>query len=186
MLVIIFRNVIFSISGVRLAGLPPAWSDLFFLEPWSRVLLVYAVACVEEFLLRAILQERFEARFGFKRAMFLVALSWWILGIYNGFGPVPSLRIPIPGASAMVSLLVYMLYNIPLAWLYARTRSIWPVALMHGTMLLFRAGDPAYTVYFDFPYLYWIETAAWIVAAWFMATRFPIPNSNLSPAPLEA
>lgn len=185
-LVIIFRNVIFSVSGVRFAGFPPEWSDLFFSEPASRVLLIYAVACLEESLLRVVLQERFEARFGFKRGTLLVALSWWILGFYNGFGPIPSLRIPIPGVSTVVSLSVYMLYNIPLGWLYARTRSIWPVALMHGTMLLFRAGDGAYNIYLNFPYLYWIETAAWVFIAWFLFKKYPVGRNEIATEPASA
>jgi hypothetical protein len=70
----------------------------------------------------------------------------------------------IPSLSVLVSLLVLILDNVPLAWLWSRTHSLWLVSVMHGTILLFlfRAGDSAHTVYFTFPWLYGIETAAWI------------------------
>jgi len=146
--------------------------------PW--VLIVFVIAGLQEFTLRVCLQNRLEKKFGFKRACLLIALLWWILPLSSGFGPIPGLRIGIPGVSLLASLLAHILYNIPLAWLWSRTRSLWVVALMHGTILLFRAGDAAYTVYFTFPYLYWIETSAWIVIIWYLFKKLPL--TKVTPA----
>lgn len=139
--------------------------------PW--VLVVFAVAALQELVLRAYLQNRFEEKFGFKRACLLVALLWWLLPLSSGFGPIPGLRIGIPGVRVLVSLLAYVLYNVPLAWLWSRTRSLWLVSVMHGAILLFRSGDFAYTIYFTFRYLYWIETAAWLFITWYLLKKFP-------------
>ena len=139
--------------------------------PW--VLIVFAIAALQELVLRVYLQNRLEEKFGFKRACLLVALLWWLLPLNSGFGPVPGLRIGIPGVSMFVSLLVHILYNIPLAWLWSRTRSLWLVTIMHGAILLFRSGDFAYTIYFTFRYLYWIETAAWLFITWYLLKKFP-------------
>lgn len=140
--------------------------------PW--VLIVFVIAGLQEFTLRVCLQNRLEKKFGFKRACLLIALLRWILPLSSGFGAIPGLRIGIPGVSVLVSLLAHILYNTPLAWLYARTRSLWLVALMHGTILLFRAGGAAYNVYFTFRHLYWIETAAWIFITWYLFKKLPL------------
>ncbi|HEV3480704.1 MAG TPA: CPBP family glutamic-type intramembrane protease [Candidatus Acidoferrales bacterium] len=139
--------------------------------PW--VLIVFGIAALQEFVLRLYLQNRFEEKFGFKRACLLVALLWWLLPLSIGLGPVPGLRIGIPGVSVFISLLVHILYNVPLAWLWSRTRSLWLVTIMHGAILLFRSGDFAYTIYFTFRYLYWIETAAWLLITWHLLKKFP-------------
>jgi membrane protease YdiL (CAAX protease family) len=149
--------------------------------PW--VLIVFLIAALQEFTLRACLQTRLENRFGFKRACLLTALLWWLLPLGSGFGPIPGLRIAVPGLSVLVSLLVLILYNVPLAWLWSRTRSLWLVSVMHGTILLFRAGDAAHTVYFTFRWLYWIETAAWIFITFYLFKKFPIIQSDASLAP---
>lgn len=139
--------------------------------PW--VLIVFAIALLQELVLRVYLQNRLEEKFGFRRACLLVALLWWILPLSSGFGPVPGLRIGIPGVSVFISLLLDILYNVPLAWLWSRTRSLWLVTIMHGAILLFRSGDFAYTIYFTFRYLYWIETAAWLFIIWYLLKKFP-------------
>jgi membrane protease YdiL (CAAX protease family) len=149
--------------------------------PW--VLIVFVIAALEEFTLRACLQNRLENRFGFKRACLLIGLLWWLLPLSSGFGPIPGLRIAVPGLSVLVNLLALILYNVPLAWLWSRTRSLWLVSLMHGTILLFRAGDSAYTVYYTFRWLYWIETAAWIFISFCLFKKFPIIQSDASVAP---
>jgi membrane protease YdiL (CAAX protease family) len=149
--------------------------------PW--VLIVFVIAALQEFTLRACLQNRLENRFGFKRACLLIGLLWWLLPLSSGFGPIPGLRIAVPGLSVLVNLLALILYNVPLAWLWSRTRSLWLVSFMHGTMLLFRAGDSAYTVYYTFRWLYWVETAAWIFITVCLFKKFPIIQSDASPAP---
>jgi membrane protease YdiL (CAAX protease family) len=149
--------------------------------PW--VLIVFAIAALQEFTLRVCLQNRLENKFGFKRACLLVALLWWLLPLSSGLGPIPGLRIAIPGLSVLVSLLVHVLYNVPLAWLWSRTRSLWLVSVMHGTILLFRAGDFAHTFYSTFRWLYWIETAAWISVTFYLLKKFPIIQSDVSLAP---
>jgi hypothetical protein len=83
----------------------------------------------------------------------------------------------------LVSLLVLILYNVPLAWLWSRTRSLWLVSVMHGTILLFRAGDFARTIYYTFRWLYWIETAAWIFITFCLFKKFPIIQSDALLAP---
>ncbi|HXM02594.1 MAG TPA: CPBP family glutamic-type intramembrane protease [Chthoniobacterales bacterium] len=149
--------------------------------PW--VLIVFVIAALQEFTLRACLQNRLENRFGFKRACLLIGLLWWLLPLSSGFGPIPGLRIAVPGLSVLVNLLALILYNVPLAWLWSRMRSLWLVSLMHGTILLFRAGDSAYTVYYTFRWLYWIETAAWIFISFCLFKKFPIIQSDASVAP---
>ncbi|MFZ1203109.1 MAG: CPBP family glutamic-type intramembrane protease, partial [Candidatus Acidiferrales bacterium] len=149
--------------------------------PW--VLIVFVIAALQEFTLRVYLQNRLENRFGFKRACLLTALLWWLLPLSDGFGPISGLRVAVPGLSVLVGLLALILYNVPLAWLWSRTRSFWLVSVMHGTILLFRAGDSAHTMYFTFPWLYWIETAAWIFVAFFVFKKFPIIQSDTSLAP---
>jgi membrane protease YdiL (CAAX protease family) len=149
--------------------------------PW--VLIVFVIAALQEFTLRACLQNRLENRFGFKRACLLIALVWWLLPLSSGFEPIPGLRIAVPGLSVLVNLLVLILYNVPLAWLWSRTRSLWLVSFMHGTILLFRAGEFAYTVYYTFRWLYWIETAAWIFIIFCLFKKFPIIQSDASLAP---
>ena len=149
--------------------------------PW--VLIVFLIAALQEFTLRACLQNRLENRFGFKRACLLTALLWWLLPLGSGFGPIPGLRFAIPGLSVLVSLLVLILYNVPLAWLWSRTRSLWLVSVMHGTILLFRAGNASHTVYFTFRWLYWIEAAAWIFMTFYLFKKFPIIQSDASLAP---
>ena len=99
--------------------------------PW--VLIVFAIAALQELVLRVYLQNRFEEKFGFKRACLLVALLWWLLPLSIGFGPILGLRIGIPGVFVFVSLLVHILYNVPLAWLWSRTRSLWLVTIMQRT-----------------------------------------------------
>jgi len=147
--------------------------------PWALVL--FLIAALEEFTLRVYLQNPLEERFGLKRAGLLVALLWWML-LSSGFGPIPGLRTAIPGVSVVISLLTLILYNIPLAWLWSRTRSLWLVTLMHGTILVFRAGDAAYGVYFTFKWLYWAETAAWLCIAWLLFKRFPVAQPASSVA----
>ena len=149
--------------------------------PW--VLIVFAIAALQEFTLRVCLQNRLESRFGFKRACLLIVLFWWLLPLSSGVGPIPGLRIAVPGLSVLVSLGVHILYNVPLAWLWSRTRSLWLVSVMHGTILLFRAGDAARTVYFTFRWLYWIETAVWIFITLYLLRRFPVIQSEVSAAP---
>jgi membrane protease YdiL (CAAX protease family) len=149
--------------------------------PWA--LIVFVIATLQEFTLRACLQSRLENRFGFKRACLLVALLWWLLPLSDGFGPIPGSRIAIPGLSVVVNLLVLVLYNVPLAWVWSRTRSLWLVSVVHGAILLFRASDAAHTVYFVFPWLYWIETAAWVLITFCLFKKFPIAQSDPSPTP---
>lgn len=176
------REFAFRLGGTRIGGFPPEWGDLFPFRAAPWILLIYLVAWLEEFVLRACLQERFEKRFGLKRAVFLTAISWWLLPLYGGLGPIPGLHTAVPGVAVVVGLGIYVLYNAPLAWLYARTRSIWPGSLMHGTMLFLRVSHSAYFIYYKFSAFYWIETAAWLVVTWFLfkgRSGNPAPWSNL-------
>ena len=149
--------------------------------PW--VLIVFVIAALQEFTLRVCLQSRLENRFGFRRACLLIALLWWLLPLSSGFGPIPGLRLAVPGLFVIVNLLALILYNLPLAWLWSRTRSLWLVSLMHGTIVLFRSGDFAYTIYYTYRWLYWIETAAWIFVTFCLFKKLPIIQSNASHAP---
>jgi Type II CAAX prenyl endopeptidase Rce1-like len=152
--------------------------------PWA--LIVFAIATLQEFTLRVCLQSRLENKFGFKRACLLVALLWWLLPLSGRFGPIPGLRIALPGVSVVFGLLVYILYNLPLAWLWSRTRSLWLVSIMHGTMLLFRVGDAALTIYVTFRWLYWTETAAWVLVALYLFKKFPVIQSHPSAQTADA
>jgi membrane protease YdiL (CAAX protease family) len=169
----IWREFLFAGGGLQAAGFPPTWGALFALDSHPWIVLVFLIAWFEEFVLRECLQRRLTERLGLKRAILVVALLWWVLPVYFGFGPIPSLRIGVPGVSLLVNLLVVITYNIPLGWLYARTRSLWPVTLMHGAILLFRVGDSGYAVYFAHPAFYWVELALWIFAGWYLFKKFP-------------
>lgn len=149
--------------------------------PW--VLVMFVIAALQQFTLRCFLQNRLEKIFGFRRTCLLIGLLWWLFPLGTGFGPIPGLRLAIPGVSVLVSLLLYALYNLPLTWLWSRTRSLGLVSLMHGTILVFRAGDAAYGIYFTFWWLYWLETAAWIFVTFYLFKKFPIVQSGVSFAP---
>ena len=66
-----------------------------------------------------------------------------------------------------------VIYSVPLGWLYARTRSIVPVALLHGTIALFHVGW-GYQIHVNHPQLYWMELALWIVIGWYVFRRYPV------------
>ena len=172
----IFREFIFAAGGLNAAGFPPEWRELINFRPFPWIFVVFVLAWLEEFVLRECLQKRLTEKLGLKRSLFLVALLWWVLPIYNGFGPIPGLRIGVPGVSMVVSLLVTIAYNIPLGWLYARTQSLWPVMLMHGAMLLFRVGDSAYNFYLYHPNFYWIKSACWIFVGWYLFKKYPVED----------
>ena len=146
--------------------------------PW--VFAIFVTASLIEFVLRRCIQEPLTKLLGLKRAVYLTALIWWVLPMLKGFGPIPRSVFGVPGEADVLSLLVIILYNLPLAWLYTRTRSLWLVTLMHGTMLLFHTGTSSY-FYFDHPRFYWIETAAWIVASWYLFHKYPGDSSAQSP-----
>ncbi len=182
----IVRQFHFALSGLQGAAFPPSWGDLFAFRPVPWIFVVYLVAWIEEYVLRDCLQNRLERVLGLKRAIFLVSLIWWMLAIYNGFGPIPALRVPLPGISTLVLLAAYFAYNIPLGWLYARTRSLLAVTLMHGTMLLLRVGDYAFDIYFSHRSLYWIETTCWIFVGWYLFKKYPVERTAGSTAATPA
>jgi hypothetical protein len=174
----VFGEFIFAVSAPDWLGFPPTWREIFDSNhgfPW--VLVVFLGAWLIEFVLRRFVQDRLTGIFGLQRTIFLTALVWWVLPVLKGFGPVPNLRIPVPGIAEIISLLSTILFNIPLGWLYARTRSLWLVTLMHGTILLFRQGSSAYSFYFNYPWVYWVETAAWIAASWYLVRLQKQPAS---------
>jgi membrane protease YdiL (CAAX protease family) len=158
---------------------PPSWRDMLdpnHTFPW--VLTIFLTAWLIEFILRRCVQDQMAPRFGLKRTIVLSGLLWWVLPITKGTGLVP---LQTAGVYELSELLAAILYNIPLAWLYARTRSLWLVTLMHGTMLVFHTGFSYYTFYANHPNFYWIETAGWIAASWYLFRKYPVDSPAQSP-----
>ncbi len=108
----------------------------------------------------------------------MTALLWWMLPLYGALDPLSSLGRGVPGVTTLISLVIYVAYSVPLGWLYARTRSIWPVALAHGTLILFHVGF-LHIPYFGHQFLYWFELVAWILAGWFLFKHYPPEQAPL-------
>lgn len=141
-------------------------------QPFFWLLLVYPIALLEELVVRGRLQAQLTRRFGLKRAIFLAALLWWVLPLSYGIGPVGGPRLAVPGVWALFLILLYAVYSVPLGWLYARTNSVLPPAVMHGTILFFHKGSN-FSIYYEHPALYWIELALLALAGWLLFKRYP-------------
>jgi hypothetical protein len=174
---------LFAASGRGDLNYSPTWREMLDPDhsfPW--VFAIFVTAWLIEFVLRRCIQEPLTKLLGLKRAVYLTALIWWVLPILKGFGPIPRFVPGVPGEADVLSLLIIILYNLPLAWLYARTRSLWLVTLMHARMLLFHTGTSSHHFYRDHSNFYWIETSAWIVASWYLFHKYPADSSAQSPS----
>jgi membrane protease YdiL (CAAX protease family) len=133
-----------------------------------QILLVYVIALFEELALRGFLQGTLEKHLSLKRSIFLTGLLWTVLPL--GYGMAQPLYgshvMRIPGVSFLVCVAVLIIYSVPLGWLFARTRSIVPVALMHGTIALFHLGY-GYDIHINHPQLHFVELALWVLVSWY-------------------
>jgi membrane protease YdiL (CAAX protease family) len=158
----------------------PESFELFIPHPLPWVLIVYAIAFFEEFAVRGYLQTTLRRHLDLKRSIFLTALLWGLLPL--GFGMTNSLveakvYTQILGLPYLVSLATLIVYSVPLGWLYARTRSVLPVALMHGTIALFHVGM-GYEIHINRPEFYWMELALWIFIGWYLFKKHPLESAE--------
>ena len=154
--------------------------ELFIPHPLPSVLIVYAIAFFEEFALRGYLQSTLERHFSLKRAIFVTGILWSLLPL--GLGMTHSLLeakayFRIPGLSYLILLAGLIVYSVPLGWLYARTRSVLAVTLMHGTIALFHVGM-GYQILLDHPEFYWMEMALWIFVGWYLFKKYPLESTE--------
>lgn len=163
------------------SGVPVTVLGLDVPQPFFWLLLVYPIALLEEIVVRGRLQAYLTRRFGLKRAIFLVALLWWMLPLSYGIGPVAGPRLAVPGFRALLFILVCAVYSVPLGWLYARTNSVLPAAVMHGTILFFHKGSN-FSIYYEHRALYWVELALLLSTGWLLFKRYP-PNEIARTSP---
>lgn len=78
----------------------------------------------------------------------------------------------MPGDRALLFILICAVYSVPLGWLYARTNSVLPAAVLHGTILFFHEGSN-FSAYYDHHALYWIELALLALIGWLLFKRYP-------------
>jgi hypothetical protein len=75
--------------------------------------------------------------------------------------------VEFPGVSLLIGFATFIVYSVPLGWLYARTRSIVATALMHGTIVVFHVGL-GNQIHLNHPEFYWMELALWVFIGWFL------------------
>jgi len=157
---------------------PSEWPKLFLPHPLPWVLMVYIIAFFEEFAVRGYLQTALEEHFSLRRSIFLTALLW---SLVLGFGVAHSLPLgalaKIPGVTLLMELAAFVIFSVPLGWLYARTRSIVATALMHGTIVVFHVGL-GYDVHLNHPAFYPMELALWVFTGWLLFKRSPPETAN--------
>jgi membrane protease YdiL (CAAX protease family) len=150
--------------------------------PFPGILLVYAIALFEEFALRGYLQNTLEKHFSLKRSIFLTGILWALLPL--GWGTAQSLphnvHTHLPGFGTLALIASQIIYCVPLGWLFARTRSIVPVALAHGTIALFHLGY-GYEINLNHPWLYAAELLLWVFLGWYLFTKHPIAEAVVRP-----
>jgi hypothetical protein len=154
------------------SGVPVAILGVDVPQPFFWLLIVYPIAWLQEIAMRGHVQSHLARRFGLKRAIFLVVHLWWMLGLGYGIGPIPGPGPTFPGVRALFSILLYAVYSVPLGWLYARTRSVLPGAVMYGTIVFFHEGNN-FSAYYGHPAFYWIELALLVLAGWVLFKRYP-------------
>jgi membrane protease YdiL (CAAX protease family) len=154
------------------------WPELFIPHPLPWVLTACVIAFFEEFAVRGYLQTTLETHFSLKRSIFLTGLLWsWILGFgmahFLPHGAFPQ----FPGVSLLVEFATFVIYSVPLGWLYARTRSIVATALMHGTIVVFHVGL-GNQIHLNHPEFYWTELALWAFIGWFLFRTNPLVRTD--------
>jgi membrane protease YdiL (CAAX protease family) len=166
----------FYARGLESGGFPTPWSELFVPGPLPWVAVAYVLALLCEISLRGYLQAQLEERFGLKRAILLIGLLWtllplqWRVAQTIPYGVFPDL---IPGGRWLALFVMLIIYSIPLGWMYARTRSVIPVTIMHGTIVMFHAGAGE-QLHFNHPELYAFEMALWIFIGWYLFKKYPL------------
>ena len=158
----------------------PGPSQLFIPHPLPWVLAIFVIAFFEEFAVRGYLQTTLEQYLSLNRSIFVTGLLWRLLPM--GFGMTHSLveakdYALVPGLPYLTSLATLLIYSVPLGWLYARTRSVVAVALMHGTIAVFHVGLGD-KIHLNRPEFYWLELALWIFIGWYLMgeRRYVMPS----------
>lgn len=157
---------------------PAQWPKLFFPQPLPAVLIVYVIAFFEEIAIRGYLQAELEKLFSLRQSIFLTGILWSLL---LGFGMtlfLPYIRAAeLPGIPTLYGFAAFIIYSVPLGWLYARTRSILATTLMHGTIVVFHVGL-GNDVHLNHPEFYGAELALWIFFGWFLFWKKPLVNTE--------
>jgi membrane protease YdiL (CAAX protease family) len=160
---------------------PSEWPELFIPHPLPWVLAAYVMAFFEEFAVRGYLQTTLEKHFSLNRSILLTGLLWFLS---LGFGMAHSLPhvafAQFPGVSLLVGFATFIIYSVPLGWLYARTRSIVATALMHGTIVVFHVGL-GNEIHLNHPEFYWTELALWVFTGWFLFRKYPLVSTDTWP-----
>ncbi|HUJ33513.1 MAG TPA: CPBP family glutamic-type intramembrane protease [Candidatus Acidoferrum sp.] len=108
------------LEGFGVVVTPFGWREMLVPQPLPSILIVYAIALLEEFALRGYLQPTLESIFGVKRSIFLTALLWSLLPL--SFGLVDWSLMPVlskvPGASLLVQIAILIVYSVAFGWIY--------------------------------------------------------------------
>jgi len=86
----------------------------------------------------------------------------------------------VPGIQTLITWAILIVYSVPIGWAFARTRSVIPAALMHGTILFFHKGSNE-AIYLNRPSAYWIELVLFGAIGWYLFKRYPVQQSDESP-----
>lgn len=177
LIAVLGTRVVFKVVSESPVFNGPGWAyrwGALLPQPLPRILIVYLIALFEEFALRTYLQSTLEKHFSLAKSIFLTALLWAVspLGYGTALSVPDAIFYQIPGASILALIVVLIAYSVPMGWLYARTRSVVLVALMHGTIALFHLGEDA-SLHVRFPALYWFELGFWILIGWYLFRKYP-------------
>jgi membrane protease YdiL (CAAX protease family) len=160
---------------------PSEWPELFIPHPLPWVLTAYVIAFFEEFAVRGYLQTTLETHFSLKRSIFLTGLLWPLLLGFGMAHPLPhGAFAQFPGVTILVDFATFIIYSVPLGWLYARTRSIVATALMHGTIVVFHVGL-GNNIHWNHPEFYWTELTLWALIGWLLFRKNPLIGTDKSP-----
>jgi hypothetical protein len=86
-----------------------------------------------------------------------------------------------PGVSLLVRFAMFIIFSVPLGWLYVRTRSIVATTVMHGTIAIFHVGL-GQDVHLNHPGFYWMELTLWIFTGWVLFGKYPLVSIDKSAA----
>jgi len=153
---------------LELFGLPPVWTLFYFLP-----------ALLEEIGWRGYLQRRMVSEFGLKRGLFLVGIAW---AVWHLPGNVGDLRMDQAVLSIIIRFASIFAMLVPLGWLFWRTGSVIPVAILHAlSNAMLHSSDRA-----DWQAPNWFGIGEWVVLAglglW-LFKRLPLdPPASEQPA----
>lgn len=180
LLVFLGHKVLWEVSS--LSPYPGSFPELFFIPP-AWIVVVYPLALFEEVAWRGFLQPRMIQYFGLGRGIFLVALVWGLFhfpsdfGVWADYGEILS--------TAIFRLVSVVVFSVLLGWLVLRTGSIFPAAVMHGTINAIAEGSFAASFQGENEWAPWLGFAVWILAGYLLFTKFPVFGQRTSPGKKE-